>query len=141
MFNVSSFPVIDLTRYSKRLLVLPNFRSEASVWCFLFVTLFNLQGTRRFRRNICYVNIFHLTCQVLFSKFFDFRDPDVLSSNLFKLPHLSEFVKRFFEVFSNFRFFIPHRHLIGDSLVRIPRVPSFVNTFFQFSFAFFNIRY
>ena len=25
MFNVSSFPVIDLTRYSKRLLVLPNF--------------------------------------------------------------------------------------------------------------------
>ena len=132
------FRVIDLTAYSGDLWY--SFKS-CSVWCFLFVTLFNLQGTRRFRRNICYFNIFHFVCQVLFSKFFDFFDPDVSRSNFIRLPHSQEFVKHFFEVFSKFGVFQLSRRLIGDSLVRIPRVSPFVNTFFQFSFAFFNICY
>ena len=72
MFNVSSFPVIDLTRYSKRLLVLPNRSLEASVWCFLFVTLFNLQGTRRFRRNSAILTAFISLVKYFFQSFLTF---------------------------------------------------------------------
>ena len=43
------FRVIDLTAYSGDLWY--SFKS-CSVWCFLFVTLFNLQGTRPNGRNI-----------------------------------------------------------------------------------------
>jgi hypothetical protein len=71
------------------------------------VTLFNLQGTRRFRRNILHYNSFHFACQVLFSKFFDFRDPVVISSNFIRLPHRKAFVKLFFEVFSKSSFSSP----------------------------------
>ena len=71
------------------------------------VTLFNLQGTRRYRRNILHYNSFHFACQVLFSKFFDVRDPVVISSNFIKLPHSQEFVKHFFEFLQNFRFSDP----------------------------------
>ena len=73
------------------------------------VTLFNLQGTRRFRRNILHYNSFHFACQVLFSKFFDFRDPAVISSNFIKLPHRKAFVKLFFEVFFKIKLFKPCR--------------------------------
>ena len=72
MFNVSSFPVIDLTRYLKRLLVLPNRSLEASVWCFLFVTLFNLQGTRRFRRNSVILTAFISLVKYFFQSFLTF---------------------------------------------------------------------
>ncbi|MBQ2738593.1 MAG: hypothetical protein IJF36_00020, partial [Oscillibacter sp.] len=82
----------------------------------------------------CYSNSFHLACQVLFSKFFDFRDPTVIRSNFFKLPHSNAFVKHFFDFSQKFRFSNPRRRLIGDSLLRLPRRPPFFNTFFHFSF-------
>ena len=46
--------------------------SGAELWCFSFVTLFNLQGTRppAQRRNICYLITSDSVCQVLFSTFF-----------------------------------------------------------------------
>ena len=64
------FRVIDLTAYSGDLWYSPY---DCSVWCFLFVTLFNLQGTHPIGRNIAilselpsFVNcFFHL-----FSRFF-----------------------------------------------------------------------
>ena len=76
-----------------------------------------------------------------------------ISSNFLSLPHSRSFVKNFFQKLSTFRFrvrrgnFFMLPHLVvavkyffsfplcrsahrGDSLVRIPRPPSFVNTFF-----------
>ena len=100
---------------------------KRSVWCFLFVTLFNLQGTRLIGGAIyCTTELW--VCQVLFSKFFRRRsqlswaatflvyhtqkrlsrtffrsfltsDPSRISSNLFRLPHLSLAVKNFFHFF------------------------------------------
>ena len=46
---------------------------DISDWCFSFVTLFNLQGTRRRlsqERNVFYLTTFSLACQALFSTFF-----------------------------------------------------------------------
>ena len=50
------------------------FLRTISVWCFLFVTLFNLQGTRRSRRNIAILANFISFVKNFFQKF-STRDP------------------------------------------------------------------
>ena len=91
------FRVIDLTAYSGDLWY--SFKS-CSVWCFLFVTLFNLQGTRPSGRNIA-----------------------ILSGSV-------SFVKHFFHLFQDFFFSPRHPPLLRDSFHRIPDHPPIVNTLF-----------
>ena len=71
---------------------------KLSVWCFLFVTLFNLQGTRRTRRNIAILANFISFVKHFFQKFFDSRSV-LLSSNFVKITHLKLFVNTFFRSF------------------------------------------
>ena len=130
---------------------------KRSVWCFLFVTLFNLQGTRliggaiycttelrvcqelflSFRsrtRSSQEQQLFKFTtlrsaCQELFSEVFElgFRS---ISGNLCRLPHLVAAVKRFF---------LPALRRSAyrtDSFVRIPNLSPFVNTFLRLSSLF-----
>ena len=131
---------------------------KRSVWCFLFVTLFNLQGTRRFRRNIAIVHHFISFVKNFFQKFLT-PDPFCISSNFLSLPHSGSFVKNFFLEVLNFRFpvicgnlfrlphlvaavkwsFLPtlwrslHR---ADSFVRIPNKPWKVNPTLHYLFTF-----
>ena len=93
-----------------------SFKTTKSFWCFVFVTLFNLQGTHRanLSRRICI------------------------------LAHPFPFVKSFFQVFSNF-FQLSHspgfggfRAVLADSFDRIPQAVLFVNTFFQVFSNFFR---
>ena len=128
-----------------------------SVWCFLFVTLFNLQGTRLIGGAI-YCTIELWVCQVLFSKFFDVARSSqeqqlfkfttlgsvcqelfsevfearfrYLSGNHFRLPHLVAAVKCFFH------FTLWRSAYRADSFVRIPNHSAFVNTIFQLSSLF-----
>jgi len=95
------FRVIDSTAYSGDLWY--SFKS-CSVWCFLFVTLFNLQGTRPSGRNIAiltglpsFVNcFFHL-----FQDFFQFHQASCRTALLDYHP-LPYFVNTFFRFFSSF---------------------------------------
>ena len=74
---------------------------------FRFVTLFNLQGTRRFRRNIWYYTKSTSVCQVLFSSFlknfcFIFCLTAVHATawlDYHTSPHLSTPFFKFFEIF------------------------------------------
>ena len=93
-----------------------SFETTKSFWCFVFVTLFNLQGTHRanLSRRICI------------------------------LAHPFSFVKSFFQVFSNF-FRLSHSQVpaafvtvLADSFDRIPQAVPFVNTFFQVFSNFFR---
>ena len=71
---------------------------KLSVWCFLFVTLFNLQGTRRIRRNIAILPNFIPFVKNFFQKFFDARSVQY-RSNFFSLTPADQFVKHFFQSF------------------------------------------
>ena len=71
---------------------------KLSVWCFLFVTLFNLQGTRRIRRNIAILPNFIPFVKNFFQKFFDVRSAQY-RSNFFSLTPTNQFVKHFFRSF------------------------------------------
>ena len=71
---------------------------KLSVWCFLFVTLFNLQGTRRIRRNIAILPNFIPFVKSFFQKFFDVRSVQY-RSNFFSLTPTDQFVKYFFQSF------------------------------------------
>ena len=71
---------------------------KLSVWCFLFVTLFNLQGTRRIRRNIAILPNFIPFVKNFFQKFFDVRSARY-RSNFFSLTPTNQFVKYFFQSF------------------------------------------
>ena len=86
------------------------FTTNIALWCFSFVTLFNLQGTRPVRlsggtysilpRRSAFVKHFFQ----LFSKFFRRlpRPSAVLSDSSFILPEPLEFVKHFFNFFRSF---------------------------------------
>ena len=92
-----------MLRSSLKLSLLNN---QILIWCFSFVTLFNLQGTRRSRRRA------------------------------FILPHLVRFVKNFFRVFSNSfvlssAAFAVAGAVLADSLIRLPHFRAFVKHFFQ----------
>ena len=115
---------------------------DISDWCFSFVTLFNLQGTRRRlsqERNVFYLTTFSLACQALFSTFFGsffsalpaFR-PALLRQlaystrtravcqALFSLP------LKFFQLLASLS------SPLADGLTNITDPPRFVNPFFGF---------
>ena len=106
---------------------------EPSVWCFLFVTLFNLQGTRRVRRNVTILANFISFVKHFFQKFFDARSV-YRSSNFFSLPQAFRFVKYFFEKFLKKTF-----SLVCGNFLSLPHCLLFVNCFFRgFSISFFQ---
>ena len=71
---------------------------KRSVWCFLFVTLFNLQGTRRFRRNIAIIHDFIPFVKNFFRKFLTFL-PVRRCTHQFLLYHTLERLSRSFSTF------------------------------------------
>ena len=96
---------------------------QAPVWCFLFVTLFNLQGTRRSRRNIAIILNFISFVKNFFKVFWlpiCFR----ISSNFLSLP---SFVKNFFQKFLAFRF-----HIRCGNFFMLPHLVDTVKYFFHF---------
>ena len=80
-----------------------------SFWCFVFVTLFNLQGAHRAN----------------------------LSRQILMIAQHFSFVKNFFQVFSNFFVLSSagsrrhHLSSFADDLIRIPQALRFVKHFFQ----------
>ena len=72
---------------------------KRSVWCFLFVTLFNLQGTRHFRRNIAIIHDFIPFVKNFFRKFLTFLPVRRCTQQLFYCITLSSVCQ---EVFSTF---------------------------------------
>ena len=61
-------------------------------WCFLFVTLFNLQGTRRYLRNVAILSDFSAFVKHFFLPFSE-RKNQVLNAHNFSLLVLSNFDK------------------------------------------------
>ena len=109
---------------------------KLSVWCFLFVTLFNLQGTRRIRRNIAILPNFIPFVKKFFQSFFDVQSTQY-RSNFLSLTHLKQLVKNFFRMFSTKLFSCACRsRLSADSFVRIPDCSPFVNAFLRSFFVF-----
>ena len=113
---------------------------DIELWCFSFVTLFNLQGTRptpRSVRNTRYLTTVPKLCQVLFSTFFKifFRTRSALGSvseallSYHTLANLSSTFFNFSQVFSALDPFARSR---SESLISISRQLSFVKHFFRF---------
>ena len=69
--------------------------NELAFWCFLFVTLFNLQGARRSLRNIAIILDFIPFVKNFFQKFLT-SGPSRIRSNFLRLPRFSVAVKNFF---------------------------------------------
>ena len=127
----------------------------------LLVTLFNLQGTRRFRRNIAIIHDFIPFVKNFFQSFLAFTGPSLYSAT-FLLYHALERLSRSFSTFfirsvvayqrqlldcntlscacqQFFEFLqvsVGRAAYLADSLVRIPDLPPFVNPFFNL-FSFF----
>ena len=73
-------------------------------WCFLFVTLFNLQGTRRYLRNVAILSDFSAFVKNFFLLFQ--KTPfstAALSDSLVRISSLSPKVNPFFKPFSKTR--------------------------------------
>ena len=108
--------------------------SDAELWCFSFVTLFNLQGTRPVRsgRNSRYLTTPSPVCQAFsltFFKVFSQPDPPDRAPRTARLlyqtsPALSSPFSSISEIF-----FPP-----PGSFVTIPPLHLIVNTFFAFSY-------
>ena len=125
------------------------FEQPNPIWCFVFVTLFNLQGTHRFAAAGVHFTTPFRPCQELFLKFFQTFSAlrsarqaspllAALTGDLISLPYLSSLVKNFFshrQVVSVLSFklaFDLENHCLADSFDRIPPLPPFVNPFFDF---------
>ena len=74
------------------------FLRTISVWCFLFVTLFNLQGTRRSRRNIAILANFISFVKNFFQKF-STRDPFCPAATRLSYHTLLSLSSPFFGIF------------------------------------------
>lgn len=85
------------------------FTTNIDLWCFSFVTLFNLQGTRPSASAAEHVLSYHVV-RLLSSTFFNFFEVfrrlsqlfAALSDSSFILPELPEFVKHFFRFARSF---------------------------------------
>ena len=100
---------------------------KRSVWCFLFVTLFNLQGTRRFRRNIAIIHDFIPFVKNFFRKFLTFLPVRRCTQQLFIISRSRAFVKKSFQLFSFAR--LP---LISDNFYIVTHCLVLVNSFLNF---------
>ena len=120
--------------------------SDIELWCFSFVTLFNLQGTRSVPcsvRNIHYLTTSFSVCQVLFSTFFKIffrtRLAWACRSEAWLFYHIFQSLSStFFDFFKNlFRTHSPSG-LSLESLISLPQLPAFVKPFFHFPQNFFQ---
>ena len=140
MFNVSSFPVIDLTRYLKRPLVLLNRDSEASVWCFLKslrCLIYKVHAVSG--GTFCIITAFISLVKYFFQSFLTFVIRLLSAATLLSYHTFRSLSSTFLNFFKLFTFQTPPRHRSADSLVRIPLHLPFVNTFFRlFVFSFNN---
>ena len=100
---------------------------KRSVWCFLFVTLFNLQGTRRFRRNIAIIHDFIPFVKNFFWKFLTFFPVRRCTQQLFYCITLSSVCQEVFQLFSFAR--LP---LISDNFCIVTHCLVLVNSFLNF---------
>ena len=100
---------------------------KRSVWCFLFVTLFNLQGTRRFRRNIAIIHDFIPFVKNFFRKFLTFLPVRRCTQQLFCCITLSSVCQEVFQLFSSAR--LP---LISDNFWIVTHCLALVNSFLNF---------
>ena len=141
MFNVSSFPVIDLTRYLKRLLVLPNFVWKRPSGAFFSLRCLIYKVHAVSGGTFAMLTSFISLVKYFFQSFLTFVIRMFSAATRLSYHIFSSLSSTFLKFFQKVLFSLSRRSLIGDSLVRIPRVSPFVNTFFQFSFAFFNICY
>ena len=104
IFSIASFPappVIDSTRQNGFVLWQSHL-NELAFWCFLFVTLFNLQGTRHPRRNIAIILAFIRFVKNFFQVLFKSSGPyssslpprlAPLSDSFARIPNLCSLVK------------------------------------------------
>ena len=116
--------------------------SKGSVWCFLFVTLFNLQGTRLIGGTFAILTRSSPFVKHFFEIFF------ISSSRPFSGPALWNLALLFYHAVSGlssvfFRtFFKPEPQTlapqpsVSDSFARLPRLSSFVKSFFRILFEF-----
>ena len=115
------------------------FTTNIDLWCFSFVTLFNLQGTRPSASAAEHVLSYHVV-QLLSSTFFNFFEVFSALNAAFRrsLRQLIYFTRAFrvcqalFSLLS--KFFRSRRWLdrrVSDSLLTIPVLSHFVNTFFS----------
>ena len=117
--------------------------SCAPVWCFVR-SLFNLQDTRSaYSRNIWYFTTTDFVCQELFSTFFTFLKPFVVSRHHRRLiqditsePLCQEL---FYRILNFFRSSVSLPPALADSFVRIPPLSPFVNTFFSLFSSFLSL--
>ena len=132
MFNVSSFPVIDLTRYSKRPLVLLNRDSEASVWCFLKslrCLIYKVHAVSG--GTFCIITAFISLVKYFFQSFLTFAIRLLSAATLLGYHIARRLSSSFLKFFQNQAFQALPQRLSADSFVRIPPHSPFVNTFFK----------
>ena len=123
------------------------FQTTITFWCFVFVTLFNLQGAHRSPRRVFIIALgfsFVKSFFQVFSNFFQlFHSPAIrgyraaaLASSSLILPQLVSFVKNFFQVFKLFQVLSLETRrgsaaaLASDS-IRLPHSIPFVKHFFR----------
>ena len=124
------------------------FTTNIDLWCFSFVTLFNLQGTRPSASAAEHVLSYHVV-RLLSSTFFNFFEVFSALVAAFRrsLRQLIYFTRAFqvcqalFSLLS--KFFRSRRWLdrrVSDSLLTIPDHSHFVNSFFRNLSTFFQVR-
>ena len=115
-----------------------RFIRTASVWCFLFVTLFNLQGTRRIRRNIAIIANFISLVKNFFQKF---STGDPFCSAATRLGYHTHccLSTAFFEVFQ-LLFSSPAGLLTSATALLEYQMLSQLSTLFPRFFLFFEYR-
>ena len=118
------------------------FTMNIDLWCFSFVTLFNLQGTRPSASAAEHVLSYHVV-RLLSSTFFNFFEvfsalAAAFRRSLRQLIYFTRTARVCQALFSlRWKFFRSrrwHDRRVSDSLLTIPDLSSVVNTFLQKSF-------
>ena len=115
-----------------------RFIRTASVWCFLFVTLFNLQGTRRSRRNIAILANFISFVKNFFQKF-STRDPFCPAATRLSYHTLLSLSSPFFGIFQP-RFQGPAEVITSATALLEYQMLRHLSTPFPRFFLFFEYR-
>ena len=139
---MSLFPGNRLNPVLKRLLVLLNRDSEASVWCFLKslrCLIYKVHAVSG--GTFCIITAFISLVKHFFQSFLTFAIRLLSAATLLGYHTRKDLSSTFSNFFKTFAFQTPPRHLSADSLVRIPLHLPFVNTFFRLFVFSFNIYY
>ena len=119
--------------------------SDIELWCFSFVTLFNLQGTRPARlsdgtltilaHSRSFVKYFFRLFQIFFRTRFSISR---LSNSLLILSELARFVKPFFRFLGNFFQLPVYRAVSLTACLIYQIIPRLSTAFFTFWEVFFD---